>query len=101
METIKQLQTPASYEHAVLIVRSQGHLMKLSNKTIIVSVNKKVLLRERKRHTARKRAQDADPPQPAGPDPPPPSRLDLTPPQVWTDKQSETITFLSYYVRGR
>ena len=24
-----------------------------------------------------------------------------TPPQVWTDKQSETITFPSYYVRGR
>ena len=23
------------------------------------------------------------------------------PPQVWTDKQSETITFPSYYVRGR
>ena len=23
------------------------------------------------------------------------------PPQVWTDKQSETITFLSYYVHGR
>ena len=47
------------------------------------------------------------PPPPAGPDPP--RRLtDLTPPpagpdppQVWTDKQSETITFLSYYVRGQ
>ena len=25
----------------------------------------------------------------------------VTPPQVWTDKQSETITFPSYYVRGR
>ena len=39
---------------------------------------------------------------------PPPCWLDLTPPagpvpppQVWTDKQSETITFPSYYVRGR
>ena len=42
------------------------------------------------------------PPLLAGPDPP---QLDwpltLTPPQVWTDKQSETITFPSYYVRGR
>ena len=33
-----------------------------------------------------------DPPRLAGPDPPP---------QVWTDKQSETITFPSYYVRAR
>ena len=32
---------------------------------------------------------------------PPPSWTDLTPPQVWTDKQSETITFPSYYIRGR
>ena len=67
--------------------------------------NKKDLLRERKRHTAHKRVQDADPP-PAGPDPPPgwtwpPPGWTWPPPQVWTDKQSETITFPSYYVRGR
>ena len=42
------------------------------------------------------------PPPPAGPDPPPQSAgPDPPPPQVWTDKQSETITFPSYYVRGR
>ena len=52
------------------------------------------------------------PPPPASWTWPPPPRLDLTPlpgwtwpppsPQVWTDnKQSETITFPSYYVRGR
>ena len=48
-----------------------------------------------------------DPPPSVGPDPPlvswtwPPPPAGSTPPQVWTDKQSETITFPSYYVRGR
>ena len=37
---------------------------------------------------------DRVPPPGGYPDPP-------LPPQVWTDKQSETITFPSYYVRGR
>ena len=61
-----------------------------------LTLNKKDPLRERKRHTARKRAQDADPPPRWLTDPPPPPAGPDPPPQVWTDKQSETITFPSY-----
>ena len=42
---------------------------------------------------------DLTPPPPGWTWPPPASWT--WPPPVWTDKQSETITFPSYYVRGR